>query len=107
MLYESIIPCISFSFLYTVPGHAGRLVFGILNGRACVMMQGRFHMYEGYPLWKVKQRHKPDWVWKKGQRPLSPILLPSCLSKVDFWSPPFSSFMMYVMFFCLGVLVKF
>uniref|UniRef100_A0A8C6RZH1 Purine nucleoside phosphorylase n=1 Tax=Nannospalax galili TaxID=1026970 RepID=A0A8C6RZH1_NANGA len=37
----------------TVQGHAGRLVFGILNGRACVMMQGRFHMYEGYPLWKV------------------------------------------------------
>ncbi|XP_012891144.1 PREDICTED: purine nucleoside phosphorylase [Dipodomys ordii] len=37
----------------TVPGHAGRLVFGILNGRTCVMMKGRFHMYEGYPLWKV------------------------------------------------------
>ncbi|KAM4881498.1 purine nucleoside phosphorylase [Thomomys bottae] len=37
----------------TVPGHAGRLVFGILNGRSCVMMKGRFHMYEGYPLWKV------------------------------------------------------
>ncbi|XP_058397048.1 purine nucleoside phosphorylase-like [Diceros bicornis minor] len=37
----------------TVPGHAGRLVFGFLNGRACVMMQGRFHMYEGYSLWKV------------------------------------------------------
>ncbi|XP_002718082.2 purine nucleoside phosphorylase isoform X2 [Oryctolagus cuniculus] len=37
----------------TVPGHAGRLVFGFLNGRACVMMQGRFHLYEGYPLWKV------------------------------------------------------
>lgn len=37
----------------TVPGHAGRLVFGVLNGRACVMMQGRFHMYEGYPVWKV------------------------------------------------------
>nr|XP_001502658.3 purine nucleoside phosphorylase isoform X1 [Equus caballus] len=37
----------------TVPGHAGRLVFGFLNGKACVMMQGRFHMYEGYPLWKV------------------------------------------------------
>ncbi|XP_070653285.1 purine nucleoside phosphorylase-like [Bos indicus] len=37
----------------TAPGHAGRLLFGILNGRACVMMQGRFHMYEGYPLWKV------------------------------------------------------
>ncbi|KAI5189503.1 purine nucleoside phosphorylase [Manis pentadactyla] len=37
----------------TVLGHAGRLVFGFLNGKACVMMQGRFHMYEGYPLWKV------------------------------------------------------
>ncbi|XP_004413093.1 PREDICTED: purine nucleoside phosphorylase [Odobenus rosmarus divergens] len=37
----------------TVPGHAGRLVFGFLNGKACVMMQGRFHMYEGYPIWKV------------------------------------------------------
>ncbi|XP_006994900.2 purine nucleoside phosphorylase [Peromyscus maniculatus bairdii] len=37
----------------TVQGHAGRLVFGFLNGRACVMMQGRFHMYEGYPLSKV------------------------------------------------------
>ncbi|XP_045143802.1 purine nucleoside phosphorylase isoform X4 [Echinops telfairi] len=37
----------------TVPGHAGRLVFGFLNGRACVVMQGRFHLYEGYPLWKV------------------------------------------------------
>lgn len=37
----------------TVQGHAGRLVFGFLNGRSCVMMQGRFHMYEGYPLSKV------------------------------------------------------
>lgn len=37
----------------TVPGHAGRLVFGNLNGKPCVCMQGRFHMYEGYPLWKV------------------------------------------------------
>ncbi|XP_053450903.1 purine nucleoside phosphorylase isoform X2 [Nycticebus coucang] len=39
--------------LSTVPGHAGRLVFGILNSKVCVMMQGRFHAYEGYPLWKV------------------------------------------------------
>ncbi|XP_002929555.1 purine nucleoside phosphorylase [Ailuropoda melanoleuca] len=37
----------------TVPGHAGRLVFGFLNGKACVMMQGRFHMYEGYSISKV------------------------------------------------------
>ncbi|KAG8455538.1 hypothetical protein GDO86_001654 [Hymenochirus boettgeri] len=37
----------------TVPGHAGRLIFGNLGGKACVCMQGRFHFYEGYPLWKV------------------------------------------------------
>lgn len=37
----------------TVPGHAGRLIFGNLNGKPCVCMQGRFHSYEGYPLWKV------------------------------------------------------
>ncbi|XP_072479219.1 purine nucleoside phosphorylase isoform X1 [Notamacropus eugenii] len=37
----------------TVPGHAGKLVFGYLNDKCCVMMQGRFHSYEGYSLWKV------------------------------------------------------
>uniref|UniRef100_H2LWB8 Purine nucleoside phosphorylase n=1 Tax=Oryzias latipes TaxID=8090 RepID=H2LWB8_ORYLA len=34
----------------TVHGHAGRLVFGTLKGRACVCMQGRFHLYEGYAI---------------------------------------------------------
>uniref|UniRef100_A0A6I8NET6 purine-nucleoside phosphorylase n=1 Tax=Ornithorhynchus anatinus TaxID=9258 RepID=A0A6I8NET6_ORNAN len=37
----------------TVLGHAGRLVFGKLSGLTCVVMQGRFHMYEGYSLSKV------------------------------------------------------
>ncbi|XP_067856860.1 purine nucleoside phosphorylase 4a [Heptranchias perlo] len=37
----------------TVQGHAGQLVFGELKGKPCVCMQGRFHMYEGYPLIKV------------------------------------------------------
>uniref|UniRef100_A0A8C4NA43 Purine nucleoside phosphorylase n=1 Tax=Eptatretus burgeri TaxID=7764 RepID=A0A8C4NA43_EPTBU len=32
----------------TVPGHVGRLVLGELGGHTCVVMQGRFHMYEGY-----------------------------------------------------------
>ncbi|XP_054287407.1 purine nucleoside phosphorylase-like isoform X2 [Macrosteles quadrilineatus] len=36
----------------TVPGHAGRLVFGKLNGIPIMCMQGRFHYYEGYPLSK-------------------------------------------------------
>ncbi|XP_069094411.1 purine nucleoside phosphorylase-like isoform X1 [Pleurodeles waltl] len=37
----------------TVQGHAGQLVFGDLNNKPCVCMQGRFHFYEGYPMWKV------------------------------------------------------
>lgn len=45
----------AFPFLFAVQGHAGRLVFGFLNGRACVMMQGRFHTYEGYSLSKVNR----------------------------------------------------
>ncbi|XP_034250730.1 purine nucleoside phosphorylase-like isoform X2 [Thrips palmi] len=36
----------------TVPGHMGRLVFGYLGDVPVMCMQGRFHYYEGYPLWK-------------------------------------------------------
>ncbi|MFW6284460.1 MAG: purine-nucleoside phosphorylase, partial [Desulfosalsimonas sp.] len=32
----------------TVQGHAGRLVFGQIHGRRVFVMQGRFHLYEGY-----------------------------------------------------------
>ncbi len=34
----------------TVKGHAGRLVIGELEGRRVVVMQGRFHYYEGIPI---------------------------------------------------------
>ncbi len=37
----------------TVEGHAGQLVFGTLQGKSVVAMQGRFHFYEGYSLDKV------------------------------------------------------
>ena len=37
----------------TVEGHHGKLVFGRLGEIPVVAMQGRFHYYEGYPLWKV------------------------------------------------------
>lgn len=37
----------------TVPGHHGRFVFGKLRDKPVVIMQGRIHFYEGYPLHKV------------------------------------------------------
>lgn len=37
----------------TVEGHAGRLVFGILEGKPVMAMQGRFHYYEGYSMQTV------------------------------------------------------
>lgn len=33
----------------TVPGHRGALVAGRLDGAECVVLQGRFHLYEGHP----------------------------------------------------------
>ncbi|XP_072172224.1 purine nucleoside phosphorylase-like [Diadema setosum] len=37
----------------TVEGHIGQFAFGKLRGKAVVMMQGRFHLCEGYPTWKI------------------------------------------------------
>ena len=37
----------------TVKGHKGRLVFAEINGKNVVMMQGRFHFYEGHSIKKV------------------------------------------------------
>lgn len=34
--------------LSTVKGHAGRLVSGVIGGKAVVALKGRFHYYEGY-----------------------------------------------------------
>jgi purine-nucleoside phosphorylase len=34
--------------LSTVESHPGRLLFGEIDGRAVLVMQGRFHLYEGY-----------------------------------------------------------
>lgn len=37
----------------TVEFHRGKLIFGILEGKKVVVMQGRFHIYEGYSFWDV------------------------------------------------------
>ena len=37
----------------TVESHSGRLVFGNLEGRSVMAMQGRFHYYEGYSMEQV------------------------------------------------------
>lgn len=37
----------------TVEFHRGKLIYGILAGKKVVVMQGRFHLYEGYSLFDV------------------------------------------------------
>ncbi|NQD71589.1 purine-nucleoside phosphorylase [Sphingobacterium shayense] len=37
----------------TVEFHSGRLIFGVLNGRNVVAMQGRLHYYEGYTMEEI------------------------------------------------------
>lgn len=37
----------------TAPGHVGRFVFGQLNGKNVMCMQGRIHLYEGYEVSSV------------------------------------------------------
>ncbi len=37
----------------TVAGHAGKLIFGKLNGKQVMMMSGRFHYYEGYSMEEI------------------------------------------------------
>lgn len=37
----------------TVEGHKGALVFGTIEGKKVVAMQGRFHFYEGYDMKQV------------------------------------------------------
>ena len=37
----------------TVPGHAGRFIFGYVGDVPVVCMQGRVHYYEGYPMTDV------------------------------------------------------
>lgn len=46
----------------TVAGHAGKLVFGKINNVEVLLMQGRFHFYEGY---SMKEVTYPIYVMKQ------------------------------------------
>lgn len=39
--------------LSTVEGHAGKLISGKIAGKAVLVMQGRFHYYEGYSMQQI------------------------------------------------------
>jgi len=39
--------------LSTVESHRGKLIFGKINGKHVVAMQGRFHFYEGYTMQQI------------------------------------------------------
>ena len=49
ILYENI-PNFPVS---TVESHSGKLIFGMLGGKRVVVMQGRFHYYEGYDMQQI------------------------------------------------------
>lgn len=37
----------------TVESHSGKLIFGYLSGKKVIVMQGRFHYYEGYSMQQI------------------------------------------------------
>ena len=46
----------------TVAGHSGKFIFGEIEGKSIVAMQGRIHLYEGYT---AKQVTLPIYLFKK------------------------------------------
>lgn len=48
----TVIPYTDIPFFHgtSVEGHAGRMILGNYHGTPTVFLQGRFHLYEGYPM---------------------------------------------------------
>lgn len=65
----------------TVSGHAGRLVLGTLEGVPVAVMQGRVHLYEGYPVSSVV--YPARVLVRLGANPLLITNAAGCLN-VDF-----------------------
>ena len=70
----------------TVKGHQGNLVFADINGKKVVMMQGRFHFYEGhkmetvtYPIKVMKKLGVNNIILTNAAGGINPFLKPSSL----------------------------
>ncbi len=55
MVVEAVIPYSEIPDfpVSTAPGHQGRFLFGSLSGKDVIVMQGRFHYYEGYSMEQI------------------------------------------------------
>lgn len=70
----------------TVKGHNGNLVFAKINGKNVVMMQGRFHFYEGhsmetvtYPIKVMKKLGAENIILTNAAGGINPFFKPSSL----------------------------
>ena len=70
----------------TVAGHSGNLVFAEINGKKVVMMQGRFHFYEGhtmatvtYPIKVMKKLGVETVILTNAAGGVNPYFKPSSL----------------------------
>ena len=70
----------------TVKGHSGNLVFADINGKKVVMMQGRYHFYEGhsmetvvYPIKVLKMLGIKNIILTNAAGGINPFFHPSSL----------------------------
>ena len=69
--------------LSTVESHSGRLLMGRLAGRRVVVMQGRFHRYEGYTLQQIA--HPVRTMFLLGAQTLVVSNVSGCMNPL--WQP--------------------
>jgi len=67
----------------TVPGHAGKFIFGALDGRDVVLMKGRVHLYEGHSPQTVTAGVR--WLAEQGVRS---IILTNAAGTLNEGFPP-------------------